>query len=327
MGMGVAAVSGCGMMGCSTQPKGSVLRNVSYDPTRAMYEEINGRFAARWQEQGSTLRIEQSHGGSGKQARAVLDGLDADVVTLALAYDIDAIAERGRLLPADWQTRLPNNSCPYTSRIVFLVRRGNPKGIRNWQDLLQPGLLVITPNPKTSGGARWNHLAAWGAMRRLSGSDAGAARMLGEFYAQVPVLDSGARAATTTFVQRRLGDVLVTWENEAHLAQQEFARDGLEVVSPSPTILAEPPVALVDAVAARRGTTRVAEAYLQFLYEPATQQAIREHGFRGAEDSTGEDTDAPGLLRIDRDFGGWAQAHEQHFAEGAIFDRIYTHST
>ncbi|MCW5966060.1 MAG: sulfate ABC transporter substrate-binding protein [Bryobacterales bacterium] len=323
--VGAAGAAALAFAGCSSGVD-RVLRNISYDPTRALFQEVNTQFAARWLAAGNPpLRLEQSHGGSGKQARAVLDGLDADVVTLALAYDIDAIAQRSTLLPKDWQKRLPNNSCPYTSRVVFLVRRGNPKAIRDWEDLARPGVAVITPNPKTSGGARWNHLAAWGAVWRATGSESEARRYLQLVYQNVPVLDSGARGATTTFVQRRMGDVLITWESEAHLALKEFAADGLEAVMPLRTILAEPPVALVDAVAARRGNSAAAQAYVEFLYTPEAQQVIASHGFRTAlpPDPADSHTGTPSWLRIDDDFGGWAAAHAKHFAEGAIFDQIY----
>lgn len=319
---GLAAAAGSG----SCAAVRGVLRNVSYDPTRALYEELNGMFLDQWRQGGGEpLRLEQSHGGSGKQARAVLDGLDADVVTLALAYDIDAIAARGGLLEQDWQRRLPHNSCPYTSVIVFLVRKGNPRGIRDWADLVQPGVAVITPNPKTSGGARWNHLAAWGAVWRATGSDGEATAYLEALYRNVPLLDAGARAATTTFVQRRLGDVLITWESEAHLARTEFADEGLEIVMPPRTILAEPPVALVDVVARRRSNLASGQAYLEFLYSAAAQRVIAEHGFRATATPAGESAREgdPELLQIDKDFGGWAEAHRRHFAEGGVFDRIH----
>ncbi len=302
------------------------MRNVSYDPTRALFQEVNEHFTSHWLARGNEpMRIEQSHGGSGKQARAVLDGLDADVVTLALAFDIDAIAERSSLLPKDWQQRLPNNSCPYTSVIVFLVRQGNPRDIRDWPDLARPGVSVITPNPKTSGGARWNHLAAWGAARHATGSDREALRFLEALYRNAPVLDSGARGATTTFVQRHLGDVLITWESEAHLARQEFAAEGLQVVMPSVTIHAEPPVALLDTVAERRGVRAAAEAYLEFLYTPVSQQLITRHGFRASTPpvSSAAAPQSTTILRIDDHFGGWPAAHAAHFAEGAAFDQIH----
>ncbi len=301
------------------------MRNVSYDPTRALFQELNALFARDWEAGGQRpLQIQQSHGGSGKQARAVLDGLDADVLSLALAYDIDAIAQRSALLPRDWQRRLPHNSCPYRSVIVFLVRKGNPRGIRDWADLARPGLSIVTPNPKTSGGARWNHLAAWGAAMHSTGSSRDARAFLEAFYGNVPVLDSGARGATTTFVQRRMGDVLVTWESEAHLALREFAQEELQVVTPSVTLLAEPPVALVDAVATRRGVREAADAYLRSLYQPEAQKLIARHGFR-ASVLAGQDPNpvAPSiLLRVDEHFGGWQAAHAAHFAEGAIFDQI-----
>ncbi len=317
--LGVAGAATLALAGCGGGAS-NVLRNVSYDSTRALFEDVNASFTARWLAAGNApVSMEQSHGGSGKQARAVLDGLEADVVTLALGYDIDAIAERSTLLPKDWQSRLPHNSCPYTSVIVFLVRRGNPKGIRDWADLARPGVTVITPNPKTSGGARWNHLAAWGAIWRSTGSESNAREFLQQLYRNTPVLDSAARAATTTFVQRRMGDVLITWESEAFLAQREFSADGLETVTPTRTILAEPPVTLVDTVARRRGNTAVAQAYLEFLYTAEGQQAIARHGFRGVAGGVA----ALPLLRIEEDFGGWAVAHDKHFAEGAIFDQIY----
>ena len=258
------------------------LLNVSYDPTRELYQEFNAAFAKHWKEKtGDGVTIQQSHGGSGKQARAVIDGLQADVVTLALAYDVDAIAEKAKLFPPDWQKRLPNNSAPYTSTINFLVRKGNPKGIRDWDDLVKPGVSVITPNPKTSGGARWNYLAAWGfALKKSGGDDSKAREFIARLYRNVPVLDSGARGSTTTFAQRGIGDVLISWENEAFLAVKEFGADKLEIVTPSLTILAEPPVTVVDRVAKRHGTEAVAKAYLEFLYSDAGQEIAGRNFYR-----------------------------------------------
>jgi sulfate/thiosulfate transport system substrate-binding protein len=307
----------------------ATLRNVSYDPTREFYQELNGSFARHWEGLGNgPVTVEQSHGGSGKQARAVIDGLDADVVTLALGYDIDAIAERSKLLPADWQGRLPNNSSPYTSIIVFVVRKGNPKGIRDWDDLVRPGVSVITPHPKTSGGARWNYLAAWGhALKKHGGDEEKAREFVTALYRNVPVLDSGARASTTTFVQRKLGDVLLSWENEAHLARREFAGDGLEIVIPALTVKAEPPVALVDGAVDRRGTRKAAEAYLAFLYSPAGQEIAARHYFRpqlaDVAARHGKLFPEAATFTVDEVFGGWKAAQAKHFDDNAIFDRIY----
>jgi len=305
------------------------LRNVSYDPTREFYQDVNALFVAEWKAKtGEVVEIEQSHGGSGKQARSVIDGLDADVVSLALAHDIDAIAERGGMIRAGWRKRLPNGSTPYTSTIVFLVRAGNPKGIRDWEDLVKPGLQVITPNPKTSGGARWNHLAAWGqALRRPGGDQAKARAYVEALYRNVPVLDSGARAATTTFVQRGIGDVLLTWENEALMAVQEFGKGQVEIVVPKVSILAEPPVAVVDAVVDRRGTRELAEAYLKFLYTEEGQELAAKHFFRprsdGALKSHAGRFAAVELFSVEEIAGGWSQAHTTHFADKALFDQIY----
>ena len=304
------------------------LLNVSYDPTREFYREFNGLFAAAWQAAGHPApRVSTSHGGSGRQARAVIEGLQADVVTLALAYDIDEIASRG-LIAADWQSRLPNGSSPYASTIVFLVRRGNPKAIRDWSDLARPGVSVITPNPKTSGGARWNYLAAWAwAQRQPGGSPASAEAFMGQVFRNVPVLDAGARGSTTTFVQRGQGDVLLAWENEAHLALQEFSRDGLEIVSPPFSILAEPPVAVVDRTVDRRGTRALAEAYLRHLYAPEAQALAAKHHYRprdpGALAAAGGRFPALEMITVADGFGGWASAQRAHFAEGGSFDRIY----
>ena len=298
--------------------------NVSYDPTRELYQAENRRFIAHWQQQhGETLTIRQSHGGSGKQARAVLDGLKADVVTLALGYDIDVLADKG-LLKADWQTRLPHNSAPFTSTIVFLVRKGNPKQIRDWNDLVKPGIAVITPNPKTSGGARWNYLAAWG-YAKAQGLDPAA--FVAALYRNVPVLDSGARGATTSFVERGLGDVLLTWENEAFLAVKDLGREDLEIVVPSVSIEAEPPVAVVDKVVDARGTRAVADAYLRFLYTDEGQRIAAEHYYRPRTPAIAEEFAErfPKLTRftVNDVFGGWRKAQAEHFADGARFDQIY----
>jgi sulfate transport system substrate-binding protein len=306
------------------------LLNVSYDPTREFYRDVNRVFAAEWQQQhGDSVRIQTSHGGSGKQARSVIDGLAADVVTLALAFDIDAIAEKSKLLPAAWQKRLPYNSAPYTSTIVLLVRKNNPKKIRDWDDLIKPGVAVITPNPKTSGGARWNHLAAYAyALRKHGGDTAKAREFLTALYRNVPVLDTGARGATTTFAQRGIGDVLLAWENEAFLALQQLGADQFEIVVPSLSILAEPTVALIDRNVDRRGTRAVAEAYLKFLYSPTGQQLAAKHYYRPREPQHAAAVDLARfpkleLVTIDAEFGSWAKAQAEHFAEGGIFDQIY----
>jgi sulfate/thiosulfate transport system substrate-binding protein len=310
-------------------PKPVTLLNVSYDPTRELYVDINKQFAEYWREKsGQDVTIRQSHGGSGKQARSVIDGLEADVVTLALAYDIDQIAEKGGNLPADWQKRLPENSSPYTSTIVLLVRKGNPKGIRDWGDLAKPGVSVITPNPKTSGGARWNYLAAWAwALRQPGGSEAKARDFVSRLYKNVPVLDAGARGSTTTFVERGIGDVLIAWENEALLAIKELGRGKFEVVAPSLSILAEPPVAVVDKVANKHGTRDVAQAYLQYLYTETGQEIAARNFYRPRMASVAEKYAAQfpkvSLVTVDEVFGGWKKAHAAHFADGALFDRIY----
>ncbi len=304
------------------------LLNVSYDPTRELYEDFNKAFARHWkQKTGQSVSIRQSHGGSGKQARTVIDGLQADVVTLALAFDIDALASQGKLLPANWQSRLPHNSSPYTSTIVFLVRKGNPKGIRDWGDLAKPGVSVITPNPKTSGGARWNYLAAlaW-ALQQPGGSAAKAEDFVGRLYRNVPVLDTGARGSLTTFAQRGIGDVFISWENEAFLAVQQFGANRLEIVTPSVSILAEPPVAVVDQVGLRRGTQEVARAYLEYLYSGEGQEIVARHYYRPRDPDiaaryAGKFATLK-LVTID-DFGGWAKAQQVHFADGGVFDRIY----
>jgi sulfate/thiosulfate-binding protein len=304
------------------------LLNVSYDPTRELYQDFNKAFAQHWKTKtGDNLIVRQSHGGSGKQARSVIDGLDADVVTLALAYDIDEIADRG-LLAKDWQKRLPHNSSPYTSTIVFLVRKGNPKGIKDWGDLVKPGVSVVTPNPKTSGGARWNYLAAWGyALKQPGGSEAGAKDFVSRLFKNVPVLDSGARGATTTFVERGIGDVLLAWENEAILAIKELGPDKFEIVAPSLSILAEPPVTVVDKVADKRGTRKVADAYLQFLYTEEGQEIAAQNYYRPISDKAAKKYAAQfpklKLFTIDDSFGGWSKAQKTHFADGGSFDQIY----
>jgi sulfate transport system substrate-binding protein len=310
-------------------PKPVTLLNVSYDPTRELYEDFNAKFAAYWKgKTGQDVTIRQSHGGSGKQARSVIDGLEADVVTLALAYDVDQIAEKGRSLPANWQSRLPNNSAPYTSTIVFLVRKGNPKGIKDWGDLAKPGISVITPNPKTSGGARWNYLAAWAwALRQPGGNDATAKAFVAKLYKNVPVLDAGARGSTTTFVERGIGDVLLAWENEALLAIKELGPGKFEVVAPPVSILAEPSVALVDKVAGKHGTKDVAQAYLEYLYSEPGQEIAAQHFYRPRLASVAAKYQAQfpkvTLFTVDEVFDGWKKAQADHFADGATFDQIY----
>jgi sulfate transport system substrate-binding protein len=305
------------------------LLNVSYDPTREFYEDYNKAFAAEWKAKtGDIVTINQSHGGSGKQARSVIDGLGADVVTLALAYDIDALAAQGGLVPANWQTRLPSNSAPYTSTIVFLVRKGNPKNIRDWNDLARPGISVITPSPKTSGGARWNYLAAWAwALKQPGGSDATAEAFVKKLYKNVPVLDSGARGATVTFVERGIGDVLVAWENEAYLAVRQLGPDKFDVVAPSLSILAEPPVSVVDKVVDKHGTRKVAEEYLRYLYSKEGQEIAAKHFYRPRDPEIAakyaKQFPSLSLVTIDGVFGGWAKAQAAHFADGGSFDRIY----
>lgn len=304
------------------------LLNVSYDPTRELYQELNAAFARHWQAKtGDKVTVQQSHGGSGKQARAVIDGLEADVVTLALAYDIDAIAERSRLLPKDWQARLPHNSAPYTSTIVFLVRKGNPKGIKDWNDLVKPGVGIIPANPKTSGAARWTYLAAWGyALKQNHGDEAKAKEFIAKFYQNVPVFDTGARGATTTFIQRGIGDVLVGWENEAFLALKEQGKGGFELVAPSISILAEPPVAAVDRVTKRHGTADVAKAYLDYLYSDEGQTIAARNHYRPRSAAVAakfaDQFPKLQLFTVDEVFGGWQKAHQAHFAEGGIFEKI-----
>ncbi len=305
------------------------LLNVSYDPTREFYEQYNQLFARYWKaKSGQDVVINQSHGGSGKQARAVIDGLEADVVTLALGYDIDAIAEHGKLLDKNWQKKLPYNSTPYTSTIVFLVRKGNPQHIRDWDDLIRPGVKVITPNPKTSGGARWNYLAAWGyALRKSGNNEKGARDYIAKLFHNVPVLDSGARGATTTFVQRGVGDVLIAWENEALLAIREFGGDKFEIVVPSASILAEPPVAVVDKVARKHGTEAVARAYLEYLYSPEAQELAAKYYYRpqlAAVAAKYRNTfPKVNTFTVQQGCGGWQKAQAQHFADGGTFDQIY----
>jgi sulfate transport system substrate-binding protein len=303
--------------------------NVSYDPTRELYQDFNAVFAAHWLEQtGQTVSIKQSHGGSGAQAQSVIDGLEADVVTLALAYDIDAIARQTGSIASVWQARLPQGSTPYTSTIVFLTRAGNPKRIKTWDDLVQPGVGVITPNPKTSGGARWSYLAAWAyGLKQSGGSEAAARDLVSALYKNVPVLDTGARGSTTTFAQRGIGDVLLSWENEAHLALAELGGDSFEIVTPSFSILAEPPVAVVDAVVDRRGTRPLAEAYLQYLYTEAGQEIAAKRYYRPRNEATfaryADQFPSIELVTIDNPFGGWAQAQATHFDDGGTFDQIY----
>ena len=307
------------------------LLNVSYDPTRELYQEFNPAFAKYWKEKtGETVTIKQSHGGAGKQARSVIDGLQADVVTLALAYDIDAIAEKTGKIPADWQKKLSNNSSPYTSTIVFLVRKGNPKNIKDWDDLVKPGIQVITPNPKTSGGARWNYLAAWGyALKKPGGTEAKAKDFVTTLYKNVPVLDSGARGSTNTFVQRNIGDVFISWENEAFLAINELGKDKFEIIVPSVSILAEPPVALVKGNADKKGTTKVAQAYLDYLYSPVGQQIAASNYYRPNKPelvTNKEDLNRfpkVKLFTIDEVFGGWQKAQKTHFEDGGVFDQIF----
>ncbi|WP_420490528.1 sulfate ABC transporter substrate-binding protein [Neobacillus drentensis] len=305
------------------------LLNVSYDPTRELYEEFNGEFAKYWEkEKGQKVTIQQSHGGSGKQGRAVIDGLEADVVTLALAYDIDEIANIGGLLSTDWQTKLKDNSTPYTSTIVFLVRKGNPKGIKDWDDLTKKGTSVITPNPKTSGGARWNYLAAWAyAKDKYNGDETKIKKFMSQLYKNVEVLDSGARGATTTFVERGIGDVLIAWENEAFLTLNELGKDKFEIVVPSISILAEPPVAVVDKNVDKKGTREVAEAYLNYLYSDVGQEIIAKNYYRPRNqailDKYANVFPKINLVTIDKDFGGWKKAQETHFNDGGTFDQIY----
>ena len=317
-------------VGAAAQAKDVTLLNVSYDPTREFYVDFNKAFAAHWKARtGGNVTIKQSHGGSGKQARSVIDGLEADVVTLALAYDVDELHEKGRLIPADWQKRLPHNSAPYTSTIVFLVRKGNPKGIKDWDDLVKPGVSVVTPNPKTSGGARWNYLAAWGYALKKNGGDAKKAEaFVAALLKNVPVLDSGARGSLITCTERGVGDVFLSWENEAFLATKELGPDKFQIVVPSLSILAEPPVTVVDKTVDRRGTREVAQAYLQFLYTPQGQTIAAENYYRPVDPKVAARFDKQftkvSLFTIDEVFGGWSKAQKTHFADGGVFDQIYT---
>jgi len=318
------------LMGSAAHAAGVKLLNVSYDPTRELYEDYNKAFAAYWKSKtGDTVSVNQSHGGSGKQARAVIDGLQADVVTLALAYDIDALAIQGGLVPANWQSRLPNNSTPYTSTIVFLVHKGNPKNIHDWGDLVRPGISVITPSPKTSGGARWNYLAAWAwALKQPGGNDAAAEAFVKKLYHNVPVLDSGARGATVTFVERGIGDVLLAWESEAYLAIKELGPAKFDMVAPSVSIVAEPPVSVVDQNVDQHGTRKVAEEYLKYLYSKQGQEIAAKHFYRPRDPAVAAEfasqfANVPQLVTIDAVFGGWTRAQATHFADHGTFDRIY----
>ena len=327
---GIAALAVVATMAASTAAHADVtLLNVSYDPTRELYRAINAAFVADWKAKtGETVTIQASHGGSGAQARSVIDGLNADVVTLALSADIDAISAKTGKIPADWQKRLPHNSSPYTSTIVFLVRKGNPKGVHDWDDLARPGVSVITPNPKTSGGARWNYLAAWGyGLKKFGGDDAKTRDFVAAIYKNAPVLDAGARGSTITFAQRGLGDVLIAWENDAFLASTEFGEDQFEIVAPSLSILAEPPVSIVDGNVDAKGTRKQAEAYLQFLYTPEAQAIIAKNYFRPSDPSAAAKEDLArfpklDLITVDDTFGGWKKAQATHFADGGVFDQI-----
>jgi sulfate/thiosulfate-binding protein len=325
--LAAVALSATGLAAHAQAPL--TLLNVSYDPTREFYKEFNTAFAKEWQAKaGQEVSVKQSHGGSGKQARSVIDGLEADVVTLALAYDVDALHEYAKLVPADWQKRLPQNASPYTSTIVFLVRKGNPKKIADWSDLVRPGVGIVTPNPKTSGGARWNYLAAWGyAVKKNGADDAHARDFVKALYANAVTLDSGARGATTSFTERGQGDVLLAWENEAYLALQEFGKDKFEIVTPSLSILAEPPVSVVDKVVDKRGTRKVAEAYLQYLYSPVGQDLAGKHFYRPRDKAAAakyaRQFGKVNLFTIDELFGGWTKAQKTHFADGGVFDQIY----
>lgn len=329
LGKAVAALAIAFVVSGPTAQAGTALLNVSYDPTRELYKAINPAFIADWKaKSGETAELQSSHAGSGAQARAVIDGLAADVVTLALAADIDAIASKTGKIPADWQKRLPNNASPYTSTIVFLVKKGNPKGIKNWDDLAKPGVSVVTPNPKTSGGARWNYLAAWGfGLKTFNGDEAKTKELVKAIYKNAPVLDTGARGSTITFAQRGLGDVLIAWENEAFLATQEFGKDKFEIVVPPTSILAEPPVAVVDGNVDAKGTRKLAEAYVEFLYTPVAQAIIAKNYYRPAHPEFANKNDLKRLPKIDlftvdQVFGGWATAQKKHFADGGVFDDI-----
>jgi sulfate/thiosulfate-binding protein len=324
-----SAASFFGVVAGAAQAQDANLLNVSYDPTRELYSDFNKAFAKSWEAKNKQkVTVKQSHGGSGKQARSVIDGLDADVVTLALAYDIDEIAQRAKLLGSDWQKKLPNNAAPYTSTIVFLVRKGNPKGIKDWDDLAKPGVSVITPNPKTSGGARWNYLAAWGyALRKPGGNEAKAREFVTALFKNVAVLDSGARGSTTTFVERGIGDVFISWENEAFLAIKELGPDKFQIVVPSVSILAEPPVAIVDKVVDKKGTRKVAQAYLEHLYSEEGQEIAAKHYYRPRLEKVAQKHAATfpklNLFTIDDVFGGWQKAQKAHFADGGVFDQVF----
>jgi sulfate/thiosulfate transport system substrate-binding protein len=333
LGFAAAAAATAGLcFGKSARAQRDIqLLNVSYDPTRELYAEFNKAFATHWKARTrDNVSVRQSHGGSGRQARSIIDGLDADVATLALAYDIDELHAKAQLIPANWQTRLPNNSCPYTSTIVFLVRKGNPKGIKDWDDLVKPGIGVVTPNPKTSGGARWNYLAAWGyALRKFGNSPARAEAFVADLLKNVPVLDSGARGSLTTFAERKVGDVFLSWENEAFLAAKELGPTRFDIVVPSSSILAEPPVTVVDKNVDRKGTRAVAQAYLEFLYTTQGQEIAANHYYRPrnapvAAKFAGTFTHQVNLFTIDEMFGGWSKAQQAHFNDGGVFDRIFT---
>lgn len=328
----VVAATALGVAAGAAPAKDITLLNVSYDPTRELYQEYNAAFAKHWKAKtGDTVTVKQSHGGSGKQARSVIDGIDADVTTLALAYDIDEIAARGKLLAPDWQKRLQHNSAPYTSTYIFLVRKGNPKGIKDWGDLVKPGVSVITANPKTSGGARWGYLAAYGwALKQPGGNDAKAREYITRLFQNVPVLDSGARGSTVTFAERGQGDVLLAWENEAHLSLKEFGAGKFDIVYPPSSILAEPPVAVVDKVVDKRGTREVATAYLEYLYSPEGQEIAARNFYRPTDPKVAakyaKNFPAVNLFTIDELFGGWSKAQKTHFADGGVFDQIYAKS-
>jgi sulfate/thiosulfate transport system substrate-binding protein len=328
--LGAFGLAALATFGGAAQAKDVTLLNVSYDPTRELYVDFNRAFASYWKGRtGDVVAVKQSHGGSGKQARSVIDGLDADVVTLALAYDVDELASRAKLIPVDWHKRLPHNSSPYTSTAVFLVRKGNPKGIKNWDDLAKPGVSVITANPKTSGGARWVYLAAYGfALKAPGGNEAKAKDFIAKLYGNVPVLDSGARGSTVTFAERRIGDVLLAWENEAHLSLKEFGADKLEIVYPPVSILAEPPVAVVDKNVDKKGTRAVAQAYLDYLYTPEGQEIAARHFYRPIDPKVAaahaKQFPKIQLFTIDEVFGGWTKAQQTHFNDGGVFDQIYT---
>ena len=329
LSIGAAVAGGMALPALPSFAQTVNLLNVSYDPTRELYVEYNQAFAKHWKAKtGQDVAVRQSHGGSGKQARSIIDGLEADVATLALAADVDALARNGKLLPADWQKRLPHNSAPYTSTIVFLVKKGNPKGLKDWDDLVKPGVQVITPNPKTSGGARWNYLAAWEFAKRKYGGDAKAKEFVANLYKNVPVLDTGARGSTITFVQRGVGDVLLAWENEAYLAQKEFGAGKYEIVTPSVSILAEPTVAVVDKVVDKKGTRAVAEEYLKYLYSDEGQDIAGRNYYRPTSDKAKAKYDKQfaklTLFTVDQAFSGWAKADKDHFADNASFDQIYT---